>query len=404
MLIKVSWRNIWRNKLRSLVVIASIVLGIWAGIFLMALNNGFVVQRAATVINNSISHIQIHNPEFLDDNSIDYYLSDLEPMVSALEKNPKVRSFTQRLIMNGMASSPTGGYGVKITGIDPGQESEVTHIHQKVIEGGYLEGVKKNPVLIGERLANKLKVKLRSKIVLTFQNTEGDIIAGAFRVAGIYKTVDAKYDEMNLFTKAEDIHSLLEEGPLYHEVAILANNREEVNSLEDELKGQFPGVTIRSWDEISPELGYYTEIMDQMMYIFVGIILLGLAFGIVNTMLMAVLERRRELGMLMSVGMNKIKVFTMIMLETLFLSLTGGPLGIFLSYLTITYFAINGMDLSVVSKGLENLGVSAILYPVLDNEFYFNIALEVVIIALLASIYPAIKALKLKPAEAVRIL
>jgi ABC-type lipoprotein release transport system permease subunit len=157
-----------------------------------------------------------------------------------------------------------------------------------------------------------------------------------------------------------------------------------------------------TWQEIAPELGYADEMMKQILYIIIGIILLALSFGIINTMLMAVLERKRELGMLMSVGMNKTKVFTMIVVETLFISLVGGPLGVLLGFVTITYFGSAGIDLSVVGKGLEEFGISTMIYPKLESSFYLNVTIMVMIAALLASIYPAIKALQLKPAEAVR--
>ncbi|MBL4656333.1 MAG: ABC transporter permease [Bacteroidia bacterium] len=363
-----------------------------------------MVQRINTVINNALSHIQIHNPDFLSDNNIIYSIPSVNEITDKLDDDENIKAYTERIILNGMVSSSAGGYGVKITGIIPEHEQHVTTLHRQLIDGKYLEGVKRNPILIGEKLANKLKVKLRSKIVLTFQNDEGEIIAGAYRVAGIYKTVSSKYDEMNVFVKSNDIEDLLGEGDYIHEIAILANDFEMVPEVREQLKRQNPEMLVRSWHELSPELGFTNEMMDQMMYIFISIIMLALAFGIINTMLMAVLERKRELGMLMSVGMNKLRVFTMIVLETIYLSFVGGPLGILLGYLTIRYFNHRGIDLSVVGEGMKSLGYDVIVYPLLDNNFYFNIAVMVIITAILSSIYPARKALKLNPAEAVRAL
>lgn len=404
MISKIAWRNVWRNKLRSIVVITSVVLGIWAGLFILSLSNGIMVQRINSVINNTLSHIQIHNPDFLSDNNIIYSIPSVNKITDKLEDDENIKAYTERIILNGMVSSSAGGYGVKISGIIPEHEQNVTTLHQQLIDGKYLDGVKRNPILLGERLAIKLKAKLRSKVVLTFQDDEGEIVAGAYRVAGIYKTVSSKYDEMNVFVRGNDIRNLLGEGDFIHEIAILANEFDKVPEVREQLKLQDPDLVVRSWDELSPELGYTNDMMDQMLYIFIAIIMLALAFGIINTMLMAVLERKRELGMLMSVGMNKLRVFTMIVLETIYLSFIGGPLGIVLGYSTIMYFNHKGIDLSVVGEGMESLGYDVIVYPLLDNEFYFNIAIMVIVTAILASIYPAVKAIKLNPAEAVRAL
>ncbi|HIB90533.1 TPA: FtsX-like permease family protein [Candidatus Poribacteria bacterium] len=175
-----------------------------------------------------------------------------------------------------------------------------------------------------------------------------------------------------------------------------------VNPFKEELRGNYPDLTIRSWDEISPELGYANELMGTAILIFIGIIMLALAFGIINTMLMAVLERKRELGMLMSVGMNRLKVFTMIVVETIFLALMGGPLGLAFGYFTIQYFGTNGIDLSIVGEGMESFGVGMIVYTSMEAAKYAEVGIMVIITAILSSIYPAYKALKLNPAEAVR--
>ena len=130
--------------------------------------------------------------------------------------------------------------------------------------------------------------------------------------------------------------------------------------------------------------------------------MLALIFGIINTMLMAVLERNKELGMLMAVGLNKGKVFTMIMLETLLLGCVGAPLGMFLGWLTINYFSNNGLDLSSFASGLEQMGMSTMIYPVADTSLYLQMTAAVAITALLAAIYPSLKAIKLRPVEAMR--
>ncbi|HHZ65152.1 MAG TPA: ABC transporter permease [Flavobacteriales bacterium] len=402
MILKISWRNVWRNKLRSGVVMTSIALGIWAGLAVMGLSVGLNDQRIDSSIKNTLSHIQIHHPEFLSDNNVAFYIENSKDISEFIAQSNTVAGFTNRMKINGMVASSAGGYGVNISGIQPESEKTVTELYTKIIDGKYFQDIKRNPVVISQRLAKKLKVKIRSKIVLTFQNDNGDIVAGAFRIAGIYKTVSSRYDDVNVFVDIEDVQKLLGGLGKIHEIAILLTNMDAVNPFKEELRGNYPDLTIRSWDEISPELGYANELMGTAILIFIGIIMLALAFGIINTMLMAVLERKRELGMLMSVGMNRLKVFTMIVVETIFLALMGGPLGLAFGYFTIQYFGTNGIDLSIVGEGMESFGVGMIVYTSMEAAKYAEVGIMVIITAILSSIYPAYKALKLNPAEAVR--
>jgi len=169
-----------------------------------------------------------------------------------------------------------------------------------------------------------------------------------------------------------------------------------------ELNDTFPRSETLSWYNLSPELRLYADLGNQAVYYLMGIIMLALAFGILNTMLMAIFERTRELGMLMAVGMNKARVFFMICLESVLITLTGAAAGMVLSVLSIRYLYINGLDLSAFSEGLAEFGYDAVLYPHLGAESFLGITLMVAVIAILASIYPALKAIRLEPAVAAR--
>ena len=142
--------------------------------------------------------------------------------------------------------------------------------------------------------------------------------------------------------------------------------------------------------------------LAAVLYIFMMIILSGLSFGIVNTMLMAILERKKEIGMLMSIGMNRYKIFMMISFETIFLSLIALPIGLFSSFLIVEYYSVVGIDLSIVEAGLENFGVGTRLYFKVPNQEYFIVSLMVFIISLISSIFPSIRALKISPVEATK--
>jgi ABC-type lipoprotein release transport system permease subunit len=303
-----------------------------------------------------------------------------------------------------MASTAATGAGVMINAIDPDKEKEVSKIHQFIIDGDYFEKTARSaPILISKKLSTKLKAKIGSKIVLTIQHTSGELAYGLFRVSGIYKTSNNIYDEPNIFVKKEDLIALTGYDPsMTSEIAILLDNTELTNTITNDLKNRYPGLSVLAWNELEPLLAGLSSMMDQMSYLLLIIILIAMAFGIINTMMMAVLERTRELGMLMAVGMNKRKVFFMIMLETIFLSLVGTVAGIVISAVTIHYTGLNGINFSAWAEGYEAWGYSALVYPSLYLSFYIGMTVLVIITATISSIYPARKALRFNPAAALK--
>lgn len=400
-ILKIAWRNIWRTPMRSLIVIGSIVMGIWAGIFVVAFSYGLNKQRTESSIKNAISHIQIHHPEYQKEYDSKFYLGEPDQLNSVLESDKSIESYAFRTLLNGMVSSPIKSNGVRIIGVNKNQEKELTSIYSGLVKGTYFESKRRNPILIGETLAEKLKVKLQSKVVLTFQDTENTIISGAFRVCGIYKTQYSKYDQGTVFIENKDLHRLLK-SENFHQVALLCNSIDQVDSTYNSLKTNLPEYEVKDWKSIAPELAYADKIMESWLFLIMIIIMLALIFGIINTMLMAVFERRKELGMLMAIGMNRSKIFLLILIETLFLSLIGAPTGLVLGALTIKITSETGINLAFISKGLENVGLGSVIYPQIESYFYLFITVMVFLFTLIAAIYPSRKALMLKPTEAIR--
>ncbi|HKJ31117.1 MAG TPA: FtsX-like permease family protein [Balneolales bacterium] len=401
-IIKISWKNIWRNPVRSSVVIAAVMLGIWAGIFIVGFTNGMSLQRLHDQLDTYTGHIQIHTPAFNNDRKVSEYIPNGNSVLSQIRKTPGVIAAIGHTIATGLASSSTNSYGTSIVGVKPQQESTVLRLPHKLVEGTFFKGAKRFPVVIGKSLAKRLNVHLGSKIVLTFQDTANNITASAFRIEGIFKTSSNTYDESHVFVRSGDLNNLLGTHDLIHEIVIKTGDAEKDLALSQKIQKTLPGLSVQSWQEVAPELRLLDSTIKLEIYIFMTILVLALALGIVNTMLMAILERTRELGMLMAVGMNKKRVFLMIVSETFFLSFIGAPLGIFFSWLTIHITGEYGINLSMVARGLSQFGYGSIIYPVLDNIYYFHIALMMVAAALLSAIYPAIKALRLRPVQAIR--
>ena len=401
-LIKISWRNIWRNKLRSLVVIFSIVFGLLGGIIIIAMSYGLNEERMNNAVDTYLSHIQIHNNLFSEDYNIKHTINNLDIIEKAISEDERVVSYSKRIVLNGMLSNSNGSYGIQVKGIDPDEEIKVTNTHEKIIDGEYFRSKRDNTILVGKKLADKLNLKLKSKVVITFQDENYELTSLLYRVEGIFRSGNSRYDEMNVFVKNKSITKNLPGFNGYHEMPILLSDIELRGEVKKDLIPISSDNIVEGWDDISKELAYANEMLSAVLYIFMMIILSGLSFGVINTMLMAILERRKEIGMLMSIGMNRYKIFMMISFETVFLSLIALPFGLITSYLIVEYYSVVGIDLSVVEAGLENFGVGTRLYFKVPNEEYFYVSLMVFVISIFSSIFPSIRALKINPVEATK--
>lgn len=404
MIVSIAWKNVWRSKSRSLIMIVAIAIGLFAGVFTMAFMQGAVDARIESATKTELAHLQVHAPRFLENNSTEYYLSEAIELLNKIEAEPGVVAASRRLIAEPFIMAAHGTGGGKLIGIDLENERKVTDIYEHLIEGTYLElSGRMPPVVIGQKLAKKLQLKVGSKINVQLVDMEGNLSSKGYRVSGIYKTTNTTYDETHLFVRNTDLQAQLGiQNNTAHEIAVLLENGDEAPIIKPEIQNISGKNDVQTWKEISPEMSLLTDSMDQYMYIFILIILLALCFGIINTMLMAVLERVKEIGMLMAVGMNKRKIFTMIIFESIMLTLTGGLLGIGLGAAVTSFFETRPIDVSMFAEGLEKYGFGSQIYTSLQADTLVTIAILVIITGILSAIYPARKALKLNPAEATR--
>ena len=258
----------------------------------------------------------------------------------------------------------------------------------------------------GSLIVNSAKnYNLNSKVILTFADFDGQMVYLNFRVCGVYKTTNTMFDSMNAYVNySELIKSVaLPEGSI-HEIAILISDYKKATQFSKELMTKFPDNAVLTWKQMASDIGMMADFMDVYYYIIMGIILFALAFGIINTMLMAILERIKELGMLMAIGMNKKKVFNMIMLETILLTFVGAFIGMILGAILIAVTHKTGLDFGEsIREGFEAIGYAAKIYPAIDWSFFIGVTILVIITGIVSSIIPARKALKMNPVEAIRI-
>lgn len=476
MITQISWKNVWRNKTRSLVVIVAVTLGTVAGVFVAGLMNGWVAQRINDVIYIETGHLKIQNPKFLINEEIDYSIENVVAIKNYLDQCDKIKAYSMRTKIPAVATTARGTAGIMLKGIDLENEKQTSEIYKKLMPnaGNYFDSHTRLPqIVISNKTAELLKIKNyritekvmdslqkqevpreilqkldpikdkrfitkkkfetaikglwskteirkyapavtttaayfqpRAKIAFSFSSANGEIAYQTYQVCGIFKTANTMFDQMSAFVLQKDLIPVSGlANHQIHEISILLNsdNTDDIKALQQDMIEKFPEQSILTWKQLAPDAGMMSDFMQLYYYIIMGVIFFALAFGIINTMLMAILDRIKELGMLMAIGMKKLQVFTMIMLETIFLTLTGSVVGMLIGALLLHITGKTGLNFATVAEGFEAVGWSAQVYPSIETSFFFGVTLLVIVVAILSSIIPARKALKLKPVEAIRI-
>jgi putative ABC transport system permease protein len=472
MIWSIAWKNVWRNKKRSLVVITAVTLGIICGVLLVGIMEGWVQQRLNDAINNEVSHIQIHNNEYIKNEEINLTVKNQDEIIRGIDSLKEISCWVKRTKIIAMANTPWANTGVIIYGIDPEKEKQITGIYKKIVPSGgeYINAQNPGDILISDKTAELLKLKhfivtdsiieelkeektpetvliklialkdkrfrspkdfsealkkdfsrrelnryglkiteraldyrIRNKIQITISDQEGTPIQGIFRVCGIYKTTNTGFDQTAVFVNAGSLASLYGSYEiLTHEIAILLNNIDDADIVKEKLSTISGDNSVGTWKELAPDAAMMNDYMIMYYFIFIGIIMLALAFGIINTMLMAILERTKELGMLMAIGMNRKRIFNMIMLEAVFLTIVGAVAGMLSGWAIAESLSKTGIHFSGWGEGFEAIGFAARVYPVVTFEFFLFTTILVIVTAIISSIWPARKALKLNPVEALR--
>ncbi len=402
MLLTIAWRNVWRNKTRSAVVMVALSLGLWAGNFMMAYAFGLYDQRLRTALEYELAHVQVHHPDFGEEGLPALTVPEGPARLARLRSAEGVRAASGRVVAQGMISSSRGAGGVRIVGVDPADEASVSQVPAAVDTGTFLAGDKRKRIVVGRALARKLHLDAGSSVVLKFQDAHGDFVDAGFKVGGIYETPNRGFDERLVYVRAAELRALLGTGNGVHEIALLLDDADGSAAFAEGENAAHPGALAEGWKERSPELELMIDSMDQYFNIFLGIILLAVAFGVVNTMLMAVLDRVREIGVLMAVGLNRRRVFALVVLETVLLMLAAAPAGLLLAWGTIAWFGTHGLDLSFLSEAYALYGLDPIVYTHLDAGYYGRNLALLLVTALGSALFPAWTALRLNPVEAIR--
>ena len=408
-IIKLAWRNLWRNTRRTLITISSICFGLVLAIVFIGLGDGTYGTMINSAARLGAGHITLENPGYRKSLLTRLTLHSIDEAVKRFEGIREIKGWAPRILGQAMLSTSYGSVGAAFMGVDPARERGTTLFTDKIIEGAYLKDPDGRGALIGRKMAERLKVSIGSKMVITANNLHGEIAGELLKVEGIFETGSEMIDGYVLQVPINRARKLLgmDQGEVTQLAIFLDNQRDTVHVIE-KLKKNLSGfkkIAVLSWREVMPELASYVDLDGSSNYIFQVIIFTIIAAGILNTILMSVLERQFEFGVLLSLGMNPLGLLFLILTESVLLGLLGVTAGSALGLACNQYFTVKGFDMTMFTR--ESVDISGIaLDPVLYSDLYTDhliiIVVLVFLMTILVGIYPAVKAARSVPIEVLK--
>ncbi len=404
--IRIAWRNLWRNYARSLIMIGGIGVGLFGLLVYYGISNGFINEMVEVSIELELGHVQVTNEGYYQHPVQSNSFKPGSSLVERIESVPGVRAAAGRISAAVLVNSAEKSNRVDLVGIDPEREGRITAIKSVIAEGEYLSTGQDGKIVIGRKLAEHLGVGLGDKLVVMAQDSENDLQSRLFRVGGIFESNSPLWEKSAAFVTLSSIRELL--GRPDELTAILVRANRETNlepivaGIDSVVAGEANGLDVLDWKEVSPLLAQSIEMFDSFIWVFYLIIYLAMAFGVVNIMLMAVLDRTRELGVMRAVGTTPGQVMAMVLLEASLLGLAGVIAGGGAAWLLNGYLEVNGLDLGRWAGGMEFMGLGSVIHPRIEPKEWLVSFLSAEAAVIVSSIWPAWRSARIEPVKAIQ--
>jgi ABC-type lipoprotein release transport system permease subunit len=370
-------------------------------IFMTALTRGMVDQMISDGISVLPGHVQIHNPEFLDDPSVSNRIAIGDAELAKTFESIGFEAWASRVKVPAVITSERESRGVTMLGIDPAAERAFSFVNYDDVEGRFLESVDDKGVVIGRKLADKLDTEVGKRIVLMSQDPDNDIADRGFRVVGLFDANMTAYEETYVFVGKVTAQKMLRIGDTTTEIVFVGDDYRDVEPTYELVTNAIDGrLKVSRWYDVDTYLGTMLRVMDGFVLIWVVVIFLALSFGLVNTLVMAVFERIREIGLMLALGMKPSSILGQIIIESMYLLAVGLAIGDVLAYASIKPLE-SGVDISMVAEGMEMWGAASVLYPKLYWGDMILANVVVLVLGFLASLSPAWRASRYEPVEAI---
>jgi ABC-type lipoprotein release transport system permease subunit len=395
-----AWRNLWRNYRRTLIMLFAIAIGVWAMIFMSSLMRGMTDQMVRNGLNTLPGEVQIHHLDYRRDPSV---VNSIAPpagaLLEVLQQSP-VAAWAGRVRVPAVISSERGSRSVLLLGVEPEAEQALGSLPEEILEGRMLEGVDDRGLVIGASLARRLETRLGKRVVIMSQDPDNNVVDRGARVVGIYRARLQGSEDRFVYAGRAVLQEMLGIGEQLSEIALTGNDYRHVDEWYPQIAAAAGSeLEVMSWTQLDGFLSSMLATQDGFTLVFMVVVFLALSFGLVNTLVMAVFERVREIGLMQALGMRPGLILGQILLESLYLLCLGLVLGNLLALATILPLE-SGIDISSVAQGMEMVGMGTTLYPALDVKDMLMSTAIVVVLGLLASFAPAWRASRLDPVAA----
>ena len=400
-IVKVSWRNLWRNSTRTNITIAAVSLCVAILIIFQSLIVGLIGKAVYNTTNLVVGEVQIHANNYLDDRSIYKSLKNIEN-IRAVAKENNI-GIVERSYGFGLISSGTKSAGTQFWGINPESELKYFDFANHIDEGNFLTKKSLNKVVLGKKLARSLAAEVGTELVVFVQGADGSLGNELFYVTGILENVADNIDRGAAIILKDDFDILFSTNNIVHEIALNSKGKFKAEEIKKLMSAKITGVAIETWKELMPTIAVMTEKMSVfMLTIFSLIFTIAASLGVMNTLIMSTYDRMKEFGIIRAIGATPWRIIRQVSLEAILLTLIASIIGTIVGLSIALYLQEYGIDIS----GGGNLAIGGIVFdPIWKASISIKTVFLPVVLMMLtsvvASIYPASIAARIKPVEAI---
>ena len=400
--LRLAWRNLWRNPRRTLVILTAVAVGVFGMIFIGALMAGVGDQMVRNSIATLVGSLQVHQRGYRDDPVVENTMPDpSEPAEALASVLPPGALWSRRVRVSAVAANARHSAGVTLVGIEPEKEAGVSFIGAAVKEGRRLAPDDPYGIVVGQALMEKFETRLGRKLVLMSQAADREMSSRAFTIVGVFRAELAATEKQFVFVSLKAAREMLRIGEGISEIAVLLPAGADPDSVAARLRALLPDrYEIHTWRELLPMLTAYIEMNDGFTVVWYLVVFIAMGFGIVNTLLMAVFERMREFGLVKALGMKPGWIVMEVLMESAFILILGMAAGNAVALASVAALAENGIDLSAFAAGVEYAGMPRVIYPSFAWTSVVQANLTVCVLGLAVSLYPALKAARIAPVAA----
>ena len=395
-----AWRNIWRNPRRTLITLIVVSVGVWSILAFSAFMNAWSQSSRDATLRLLIAQGQIHATGYMDDPNIEHLMPMPQNQLLAALQGPGIEAWAERLQLPAIVQSEYKTLPVTFVGVDPEQEQKISAIPEKLIAGRYLNTSNDDGVIIGQNLAQRLKTELGRRVILMSTGADGWLAEQSFDVIGIYDA-DQAFEDTYVFTGRRTGQDFVGLDDQIAQIAFSVPDEAALEEVVSRLQTAAPELDIRQWRDLSLLLGAMDKTMGAVIFIWLGVMMVLIAIGVINTQLMAVFERTSEFGLLQALGFPARMMLVLVTLESAILIGLGVLLGMVAGFATVVGLS-GGIDLSAFAQALEAFQSGEILYPKVAPMDYVIYPVIIWLLGVFVALWPAWRAQKISPVEAMR--